>query len=610
MLILRQKFLLNSIMESAKSHINSARHSLAHVLAMAILKKFPKAKLGIGPVVENGFYYDFKLPSPVTENDLPEIEKNMREILRQNLNFAGEKVTPAKAKKLFKDQPFKLDLIKDFVKEKKGLTTYTLGKKSSVTSHSPKKPITHDLMTNDSFTDLCRGGHVTNTSDINPDAFHLIKVAGAYWKGDEKKAQLTRIYGLAFETKDELVRHLHRLEEAKKRDHKKLGPELGLFTFSELVGPGLPLWTPKGTIIRDVLDNFIWHLREQNGYERVDIPHIAKKELYEKSGHWDKFQDEIFKIKSREGHIFVVKPMNCPHHTQIYASAQRSYKDLPIRYANTTKVYRDEQSGELSGLTRVRSITQDDAHVFCRESQIEDEMGNIVSMVEALYQKVGISLSVRLSFHDPKDPKKYLGTPALWKQAEDTLRNLVNEKRMQATEALGEAAFYGPKVDFIARDSLEREWQVATMQLDLNLPERFDLTCVNEEGKPERIVMIHAAIMGSLERFIAMLIEHYGGAFPVWLAPVQASILSVNDTVLDYCEKILTQLKESGIRAALNRDNESIGKKIRQTELQKVPFMLIVGDKEKSAGTVSVRARGGKDLGQKTVQEFRVLLSQ
>jgi threonyl-tRNA synthetase len=565
-----------------ESHIDSIRHSLAHVLAMAVLKKFPKAKFGIGPVIENGFYYDFKLPKPISDEDLPEIEKSMKEILRQNLAFAEEKITPLKGKKLFNGQPFKLDLIKDFTKEKKQLTAYHTG----------------------DFTDLCRGGHIKNTSEINPDAFTLTKVAGAYWKGDEKKAALTRIYGLAFETKEELIKHLELLEEAKKRDHKKLGADLGLFTFSDLVGSGLPLWTPKGTVLRDVLDNVVWEFREKNGYEKVDIPHIAKKDLYEKSGHWDKFQDEIFKIKSREGHIFVLKPMNCPHHTQIYAGAPRSYKDLPIRYANTTKVYRDEQSGELSGLTRVRSITQDDAHVFCRDSQIESEMERILGMINGLYEKVGISLSVRLSFHDPEEPTKYLGTPVLWKRAEEALRRLVKEKNMEAVEAPGEAAFYGPKVDFIAKDSLGREWQVATMQLDMNLPERFDLTCTNEEGKSERIVMIHAAIMGSLERFIAMLIEHYAGAFPFWLAPIQVTILSVNDKVLPYCQTLREKIAAKNIRVSIDARNESVGKKIRENEMQKIPYMLIVGEKEAAADKVSIRERGGKDGGQMDIEEF------
>lgn len=575
-------------MKNRNTHLNSIRHSLAHLLAMAVLKKFPKAKLGVGPVIEHGFYYDFKLPQPITDADLKEFELTIQDIISQKLGFTGEKVTSVKAKKLFKDQPFKLDLIKDFAKEKKRLTAYHTG----------------------SFTDLCRGGHVKNTSEINPNAFALARVAGAYWKGDEKKAQLTRIYGFAFETKDELQKHLAFLEEAKRRDHKKLGVELGLFTFSDLVGPGLPLWTPKGTILRDILDAFVWRLREKNGYERVDIPHIAKKELYERSGHWDKFQDGIFKITSREGHTFVLKPMNCPHHTQIYAAAPHSYKELPIRYANTTKVYRDEQTGELSGLSRVRSITQDDAHVFCRESQIESEMEKILAMVNELYAKIGLSLSVHLSFRDPKKPEKYLGTPALWKRAEDTLRKLVKEKGIHAIETLGEAAFYGPKVDFIAKDSLGREWQVATMQLDMNLPERFDLYCINEEGKQERIVMIHAAIMGSIERFIATLIEHYAGAFPLWLSPVQVSIVSVNDKVLEYCGKLLAELKTYGIRATLNADNESIGKKIRATELQKIPYMLIVGEKEASAGTVSVRAHGGKDLGQMPLISFIEKISE
>lgn len=565
--------------ESATSHIENVRHSLAHLLASSVLEKYPKAKLGIGPVIEHGFYYDIKFPKPIGEEDLKELETAMRELVTAKLPFRGEKVTPQKARALFKDQPFKLELIKDFVKEKKQLTAYHTG----------------------DFIDLCRGGHVKNTSEINSDAFVLAKIAGAYWKGDEKNAQLTRIYGYAFETKEELEKYLIFLEEAKKRDHKKLGAELDLFVFSDLVGPGLPLWTPKGTAIRIILDDFVWRLRKERGYSRVEIPHITKKDLYEKSGHWDKFRDELFKMTTREGHVFAMKPMNCPHHTQIYARTQHSYRELPQRYANTTMVYRDEQTGELAGLSRVRSITQDDAHVFCRHSQIQQEILKIWEIIETFYAAVDLTLHVRLSFHDPKRPEKYLGTPKVWKEAEAQLQNIAHKKQSHATVALGEANFYGPKLDFIAKDSLGREWQVATIQLDMNLPERFDLFCINEQGEKERIVMIHAAIMGSLERFISILIEHYAGAFPFWLSPVQVKILTINDKVLDYAMNVEKQLADKDIRVELDDRNESIGKKIREAEMQKIPYLFIVGEKEKTAGTVSVRARGGKDLGVKTL---------
>ena len=569
--------------KTQSNNIESVRHSLAHLLAAAVLKKFPTAKLGIGPNIEDGFYYDFKLPKPISDSDLAEFEKTIRNFISQKLDFSGEKITPLKAKKLFKAQPFKLELIKDFTKEKKGLTSYSTGR---------------------IFVDLCRGGHVQNTSEINPGSFKLTKIAGAYWKGSEKNAQLTRIYGVAFQTKEELDSHLKALEEAKKRDHKKLGQELDLFTFSDLVGAGLPLWTPKGTLLRDILDDFVWQLRNEKGYERVDIPHITKKELYEKSGHWDKFKDELFIIETREGHIFAMKPMNCPHHTQIYARKQWSYRELPQRYASTTKVYRDEQTGELAGLLRVRAITQDDAHVFCRPSQVKEEIFKIWDIISEFYGKFGFELSVRLSLHDPRHQEKYLGTEKLWKESESVLRELVGARGIRAEEAPGEAALYGPKIDFMGKDALGRMHQVATIQLDMNLPERFDLFCINEKGERERVVMIHAAIMGSIERFLSVIIEHFAGAFPFWLSPVQVQILTVTDRAINYANEILGNLKSNNIRVATDFRNESIGKKIREAELQKIPFILIIGDKEIEAKKIAVRERGKGDLGQKTFEEF------
>jgi len=564
------------------SKIENIRHSLAHLLAMAVLKKFPKAQLGVGPVVEYGFYYDIKLPRALSDTELMEFEKTMRGFIAQNLVFKGEKITSQKARSLFKLQPFKLDLIKEFSKEKKQLTAYHTGE----------------------FTDLCRGGHIKNTSEINPEAFKLTKVAGAYWRGDEKNAQLTRIYGIAFETKEELAAHLAFLEEAKRRDHKRLGVELDLFTFSELVGSGLPLWTPKGTIVRNILDSYVWRLRKAAGYEQVDIPHITKKDLYEVSGHWEKFKDELFQITTREGHVFAMKPMNCPHHTQIYNRKQFSYRELPQRYASTTKVYRDEQSGELSGLSRVRAITQDDAHVFARHSQVQEEIFKIWDIITEFYGKAGFELAVRLSLSDPKEPKKYLGTPAIWKKAEAQLRAIIKDKGVTAYEAIGEAAFYGPKVDFIAKDSLGREWQVATIQLDMNLPERFDLSCINEKGERERIVMIHAAIMGSIERYLSILIEHFAGAFPLWLAPVQVSVLTLNETVAGYANGIYKDLLGRNIRATIDDRNETIGKKIREAELQKIPYLLIIGGREVEAQKVAVRKRGKGDQGAMDIEAF------
>lgn len=382
-----------------------------------------------------------------------------------------------------------------------------------------------------------------------------------------------------------------------KPDHKKLGQELDLFCFSDLVGAGLPLWTPKGTIIRNLLDDFVWQLRKKYGYEQVDIPHLAKKDLYEKSGHWEKFKDELFKITTREDHIFVLKPMNCPHHTQIYSHLPRSYRDLPQRYANTTKVYRDEQTGELNGLARVRSITQDDAHVFCRRAQVKEEFIKIWNIVDEFYKSFGFTLNVELSFRDPKNPKKYLGTAEMWDDAENQLREIAREKNVQVKESLGEAAFYGPKIDFTAYDSLNRRQQVATIQLDVNLPERFDLTCVNEKGENERIVMIHCAIMGSIERYMAVLLEHSEGALPLWLSPVQVAVLPINDKLAEYSGEIVASLKAAGIRTELYDENETIGKKIREAETQKIPYLLIVGEKEAKENTVALRKRKKGDEG-------------
>ena len=559
--------------------IEGIRHSLAHILAAAVLKKFPKAKLGVGPVIENGFYYDFKLPRPLTPEDLKELEATMREWTNAKLPFTGKKLTPASAKKLFKDQPFKLELIKDFAKDKKPLTAYITGKEKS--DHY--------------FVDLCRGGHVKNTSEINPVAFKLDKIAGAYWRGDEKRPQMQRIYGLAFETKKELDDYLTMMEEAKRRDHKKLGVDLDLFTFSDLVGAGLPLWTPKGTLVRNLLDNFVWELRQKAGYEQVDIPHITKKDLYERSGHWEKFKDDLFKITTREGHLFAMKPMNCPHHTQIYARRLWSYRELPQRYANTTKVYRDEQTGELSGLSRVRAITQDDAHVFCRLSQVKDEFVKIWDIIETFYGAFGFKLRIRISTHDPKHPEKFLGDKKKWQFAESTLREIAASKNAELMEGLGEAAFYGPKLDFMAKDSLGRDWQVATIQLDVNMPERFNLFCINEEGREERIVMIHAAIMGSIERFLSVIIEHLAGDFPVWLAPVQARIIPIADRHLEYAKQTSAELKKDGLRVDIASSGETLGKNIRAAELEKIPYILVVGDKEIESKLVNVRARHQKE---------------
>lgn len=555
------------------STLEEKRHTLAHLLAAAVLTLRPDAKRTIGPAIDNGFYFDFEFPTaPLSEKDFKEIEKIMRKLLPTWTSFERFELSPEQAKDEYPENPYKQELIDEFSKDGQTLTFYKSGE----------------------YWDLCRGGHVENPArDISPDSFALERVAGAYWRGDEKNAMLTRIYGLAFDSKEDLEQYRAQIEEAKKRDHRKLGAELDLFTFSPLVGSGLPLWTPKGTSMRHELDSYIWELRKKNDFVRVTIPHITKKDLYETSGHWAKFADELFRITTREGKEYALKPMNCPHHTQIFNRKPHSYREMPQRYAETTMVYRDEQSGELGGLTRVLSITQDDSHVFCRMNQVKEEYFRIWDMVDTFYNTFGFSLKVRLSFHDPKEMDKYLGTPESWKQAEDALREIAQARNADYVEAAGEAAMYGPKLDFMATDSMGRQHQVATIQLDLLQPERFDLTCTNEKGEKERIVMIHCAIMGSIERFSAVLIEHLGGQFPVWLSPVQVRVLPVSEKHHDYAHEVYKTLRGAGVRVEIDDANESLGKKIRATKTEKIPYFLVIGDKEVEAGTVTVEKRDG-----------------
>ncbi|OGL87178.1 threonine--tRNA ligase [Candidatus Uhrbacteria bacterium RIFCSPLOWO2_02_FULL_48_12] len=588
------------------SNLETTRHSVAHLLAAAVAELYPEAKFGVGPVVENGFYYDLDLPVQLSPDDLPKIEAKMRQIQKQGERFIKKEMSVDEAIVYFKErrQIYKVELLNDI--KTKGTTKINAEESYDI---DPSTRNVVSVYETGKFADLCRGPHVASTKDIGP--FKLTKLAGAYWRGSEKNKMLQRIYGVAFATATELDEYLKLREEAERRDHKKLGPELDLFTFSDLVGSGLPLWTPRGTILRTLLDEFVWELRRARGYERVEIPHLAKQDLYEKSGHWEKFKDELFRIRTREGHDFAVKPMNCPHHTQIYARRAWSYRELPQRYANTTMVYRDEQSGELAGLARVRSITQDDAHVFCRRGQVEDEMEKIWDIIETFYGAVGFDLKVRLSLHDPKEPKKYLGTPTVWREAEAALTTLVKRKRAKATTAVGEAAFYGPKVDFLGKDSLGREHQVATIQLDMNMPERFDLACTNEKSERERIVMIHAAIMGSIERYLAVLIEHFGGAFPVWLSPTQVSVIPVGAGHIKPARQLTSLLREAGLRVDCDEANETVGYKIRKAEKQKVPYMLVIGDKEVPRGNkwgdktkLSVRSRGRQTLLSITLSQF------
>jgi threonyl-tRNA synthetase len=579
---------------AAVSDLHNLRHSLAHALAQAVTKLWPDTLITIGPPIETGCYYDFLFSKPISDADFGAIEKEMRKVINQGQTFRKDVLSTKDAKKYWKDkgQRFKVELIEDLEKNEgaKEVTHYVnIGPKGE-----------------EAFVDLCRGGHVENMKEIPGDCFKIMSVAGAYWRGDEKRDQLSRIYVAAFASKEDLKAHLDQLEEARRRDHRKLGKELDLFTFSELVGPGLPLWTPRGTLLRNLLDQLVWEHRSAKGYQRVTIPHITKKELYETSGHWQKFQNDLFHVRTREGHDFCMKPMNCPHHTQIFASQSRSYRDMPQRYAETTTCYRDEQTGELHGLSRVRAFTQDDAHVFCRPAQAKEEILKIWEIVDSFYETVGFGkLRVRLSLHDPEHFEKYLGTPEMWKKAEDEIRSIATERKADFFESPGEAAFYGPKVDFIAKDAIGREWQVATIQLDINMPERFDLFCINEKGEKERIVMIHAAIMGSLERFLSIFIEHHAGLFPLWCAPMQVGIIPVAaDSHADFAKKLETRLNEHGIRTQYFDPADSLGKRIREGETWKIPYLLVMGDKEVEANSVTVRNVKTKKQVTVSVDEF------
>ncbi|MFH1611507.1 MAG: threonine--tRNA ligase [Patescibacteria group bacterium] len=568
--------------------IKIMRHSCAHLLATAVQKLYPTAKFGVGPAVDDGFYYDISLDQTLSDADLKTIEKTMKKLMSQKLVMKREEMSISEAIEFFKgsNQDLKVELLRD-IKER-GTTKISKDVSDEVDFEHPEKV---SLYHTGEFVDLCRGPHVDDTSQVG--AFKLTKVAGAYWRGNEQNAQMQRVYGLCFATQEDLDAHLHMLEEAKKRDHRKLIKDLDLVAFSELVGPGLPLWTTRGTVVRDALDDFVWSLRKQYGYEKVTIPHITKKDLYETSGHWEKFKDDLFKIVTREGHEFAMKPMNCPHHTQIFASRQRSYRDLPQRYAETTMVYRDEQSGELSGLTRVRSITQDDAHVFCRESQVRSEAFKIWNIIEAFYGQFGFNLRIRLSAHNSENMKAYLGTLDEWNKNVDVLKTWMDERGIKEYEyGIGEAAFYGPKVDFIAKDALGREWQVATIQVDRNMPKRFGLVCINEQGQEESVVMVHAAIMGAIERFFAIYLEHVAGALPMWMSPEQVRIVPVGDDFLGFAREFETKLKKAGIRVFVDDASDGVGKKIRRSAIDKVPWTLVIGQKEVDGGNFVVNVFG------------------
>lgn len=583
--------------------LHAMRHSCAHILATAVTTLWPEARLGVGPVVDNGFYYDIDVPNvKISDEDFTAIEAEMRKVVAQNQPFTMSMKPVAEALAWAQDthQIYKEELLNDLMREgttvAKDLDSETLGLASD-----DSKVAEVSFYTNGDFCDLCRGPHVEHTGRVG--AFKLMRVAGAYWRGKDTNPQMQRLYGIAFWTQEELDQHLIMLEEAKKRDHRKLGQELDLFTFSDLVGPGLPLWTPRGTILKTELDRFIQEMREEAGFQAVSIPHITKKDLYITSGHWAKFADELFKITTREGHEFAMKPMNCPHHTQIYNSRQRSYRDLPIRYRETTMVYRDEQTGELGGLSRVRGITQDDAHVFCRYSQVKQEVLMLWDIVERFYSAVGIELSLRLSLHDKGNRDAYMGSDEQWASVENSLRDIAREKvGDNFVEVEGDAAFYGPKFDFLGRDAIGREHQVATIQFDFNQPEGFDLFCINEQGEQERIVMVHCATMGSHERFLSVYIEHTAGKFPVWCAPEQIRVLTVNQTepIVAYAEQLVASARSRGLRATIDNEKDSVGKKIRESEVWKVPYVVVIGEKEVESGEVSPRVRADMKVNEQT----------
>lgn len=584
--------------------LHAMRHSLAHITAAAVNHLWSEAKFGVGPVVEDGFYYDIDLgETKISEQNFNKIEKEMRRIINQGQAFERFAMPIDEAITWARDnsQPYKEELLNDL---KRSGTTVAKDLDADELGTIADGEAALDEVSfykNGDFTDLCRGPHVGNTKEVG--AFKLLRVAGAYWRGNEKNPQMQRLYGVAFATQDELDQYLQRLEQARQRDHRKLGKELDLYTVSPLIGTGLPLFTPRGTVLRDLLAQYSNQLRQHHGFQKVSIPHITKKELYETSGHWAKFGDELFLVASQEtSDNFVLKPMNCPHHTQIFASQSRSYRDLPIRYLDTTMVYRDEKSGELGGLSRVRSITQDDAHAFVRPDQIEEQINDLLVSANELYDTLGMKLRVRLSYRD--DSEAYLGSKELWISAQTQLKNSVVANGLEYFEQTGEAAFYGPKIDFMATDAIGREHQVATVQLDFVMPERFGLQYADTEGSFQTPVMIHCALLGSIERFLSVFIEHTAGWFPFWVAPEQVRILTINDTVLDYVKEIedvlqdvvlMTPVKYNELRLTRDDRNESLGKKIREATAWKIPIQLIVGPKDKEAREVSVRTQAGEE---------------
>jgi threonyl-tRNA synthetase len=573
---------------SESETLKKIRHTASHIMAMAVQKLFPKVQVTIGPWIENGFYYDFDSPEPFSDKDLKTIQKEMVKIINRKLPLIREEVSREEAQRRIEaiNEPYKLEILGDIKQEP--ITIYHLGEQ---------------------WWDLCAGPHLENTSEINPKAIELESVAGAYWRGDEKKAQLQRIYATAWETPEQLAEYKRRKEEALRRDHRKLGKELGLFIFSDLVGPGLPLWTPKGTLLRTILEDFLKKEQLKRGYLPVVTPHIARVDLFKTSGHWQKYKEDMFPLMAEDEEAraieqgFVMKPMNCPFHIQIYKSELRSYRELPMRLAEFGTVYRYEQSGELGGLTRVRGFTVDDSHLFVTPEQLDSEFLNVVDLILSVFKSLQLkNFKARLSFRDPASDK-YIGSDEAWDKAEGAIRRAVQQLGMEHFEGIGEAAFYGPKLDFIFSDALEREWQLGTVQVDYNLPERFDLEYVAEDGSRQRPVMLHRAPFGSLERLIGILIEEYAGDFPLWLAPVQIRLLPVGDLQLDFTKEVAAKMVALGIRAEVDTSGDRLGKLIRNAEKDKIPVMAVVGAKEVETNSLSIRTRASGELGVIIVDE-------
>ncbi|HJX46179.1 MAG TPA: threonine--tRNA ligase [Patescibacteria group bacterium] len=568
--------------EKNKISLESLRHSSEHVLTQAMEKLYPGIIKAMGPATDEGFYFDFDHSEKISEEDFPKIEAEMSKIIKKNLFFKKDEIGIIEAKKLFKNNPFKQEWLDEIEKRGEKVSIYWTG---------------------DEFVDLCSGPHLPSTNKIT--AFKLLSVAGAYWRGDEKNKMLTRIYGTSFFSQKELDDYLKMLAEAKNRDHKKLGKSLDLFTFSELVGPGLPLFTPKGALIRRLLNEYVEEIQSKNGYQQVWTNQFAKAELYRISGHYEKYKDSMFKVISNySDEEFYLKPMNCPQHTQIYASKARSYKDLPLRYTDFAMLYRDEKPGELNGLARVRSFSQDDCHIFCREDQIDTEIDTMLSMIKEILKTFGFKYRYRLSTRDPKHPEKYLGDPKIWEKVEKWAVKIMKRNKIEYFDAPGEAAFYAPKMDLMATDALGREWQLSTIQIDYVMPERFDLEYTDKDGTKKHPIMLHRAIIGSPERFIMVLLEHFAGNLPTWLTPVQVKVLPITDKQILYANEILNKLKDENIRSEIDERSETLSAKIRDAQLEKVSYMLIVGDKEVKAKIVSVRGRSGKDYGQLKLDKF------